>query len=189
MENHSAQGDVTLVCKNCGAILHGKVSATVTTDIDIAAFNVNIYGICSKCGQISEECGEYMANSISILIHKNYDVLKFDEASYDGLLNPYIKIRRGATKLNPPKGWRDVTGEGVHSFQVFAPIKTYGTASPEENIEDYDAKVKFKTEDDFLVFKLAYIKKLETWAKSLPENTDITTLKNLRGKGEVIDVD
>ena len=189
MQNHLADGQVTLVCKSCGAITHGSVSASITTDLDIAAFNVNIYGICSHCGKVSEECGEHIANSISILISKNYDVADFNEGSFGGLMNPYVKIRTGATKLNPPKGWKDVTDEGVHSFQVFAPIKTYGTASTKENIEDYDSKTMFKTEDDFYIFMMDYIKKLEVWAQSLPENTDITTLKNLRGKGEVIDVD
>ena len=189
MQNHWANGKVTLVCKDCGSITHGNVSATVTTDLDIAAFNVNIYGICSNCGGVSEECGEYIANSISILSKKNYNVVDFNQGSFDGLLNPYIKIRTGITKLDPPKGWRDVTGEGVHSFQVFAPIKTYGTASPEESVEDYDTKTLFKTEEEFMKFMLTYIGKLETWAKLLPENTDITTLKNLKGKGEVIDVD
>ena len=105
MQNHLANGKVTLVCKDCGSITHGNVSATVTTDLDIAAFNVNIYGICSNCGGISEECGEYIANSISILSKKNYNVVDFNQGSFDGLLNPYIKIRTGITKLNPPKGY------------------------------------------------------------------------------------
>ena len=73
MENHSAQGDVTLICKNCGAISHGKVSATVTTDIDIAAFTYNDAKYIRKEMQVNNEdlyfkCSKDNAGSISLCL-------------------------------------------------------------------------------------------------------------------------
>ena len=188
MENFSDSGSVTLICKSCGHITTGTVKVSIATDLDIAGFNTNIFGICNRCGKMSAECGDEIAKALSILISKNYDVADHFQGEWgDGLFNPYIKIRTGLDKLQAPKGWRDVTGPGVNSFQVFSPVKSYGT-SDDMNIENYITCKVFETEEEFIAARDKYLHKLEKWAEELPENTSISTLQSLSARGNVIDL-
>jgi hypothetical protein len=85
-------------------------------------------------------------------------------------------------KLNPPEGWIDVTDQAVHSFQVFAPDGSYGTADSDADISEYTVTSIFQDMGQFLHTRLTYCDQLLNWALQLPENTDITTLKNVKSQ-------
>jgi hypothetical protein len=183
MQSYSDTQEVTLICNDCGLVNKGTVNTNVVTDLPLIAFETKVYAECPECGHICTEVGEYIAVPISILIEKNYKVLKSNQCEYgENLYDPYIKIRVGLNKLDPPEGWEDVTGDGVHSFQLFAPIGSYGAADSEADIEKYAVKTMFPNEEDFQIARTKYTNQLMNWAIGLPENTDITTLKNVKSQ-------
>jgi hypothetical protein len=181
MQNYNDEGSICLICNNCGNVTTGNVHVSVVTELPLIAFETKFYSQCSKCGNACTECGDMISTALQILIEKNYNVVKSNQCDWgENLYDPYIKIRTGMAKLNPPDGWADVTDPAVHSFQVFAPDGSYGTASSSDDISEYAVQKFFECESDFNITRQAYIRQLEDWAIGLPENTDITTLKNVK---------
>jgi hypothetical protein len=172
---------ITMICSGCGHIVQGKAAANITTDLPLMAFDVRLIAECPKCGDMCTECGDDIAMALSILIEKNYNVVKHNQCEWgENLYDPYIKIRTGMNRLTPPDGWEDVTDPAVHSFQVFAPSGSYGTASSDEEIEKYAVQTMFDSQGEFLSARQRYLDTLLNWAIKLPQNTDLTTLKSLK---------
>jgi hypothetical protein len=183
MQSFSDTQEVTLICNDCGLVEKGTVNTNIVTDLPLLAFETRVYAECPTCGNVCSEIGSLIAEPVSVLIDKNYRVLRSNQCEYgENLYDPYIKIRVGLNKLTPPEGWEDVTGAGVHSFQVFAPIRSYGTAAEDADVEKYAVKTMFPDEGDFNIARTKYINQLMNWAIGLPENTDITTLKNVKSQ-------
>ena len=185
---------IALICSECSHLEYSDV--TVTADLDNPSleplgFEAKIIGRCPKCGSLMSECGVDIATIIQKLQKKHYFVVDSNMCIWQPgeLYAPYIKILSGGlTKMYPPKGWQDVTGESVGSFQVFAPNRSYGCAGDNANPADYAIDVVFKTEEDFDKRKSHYMKKLDQWADELEMNTTIATKSDMRGASGVFDI-
>lgn len=177
------------VCTKCGKEIDGIIDAEVNVNGKLLGAYIHIYLECPDCKGIAIETDEFFREAVSILIKKNYLVDKAVSCQWgDDLYNPYIKIQSGSLeRLEAPTGWRDVTHESVKSFQVFAPIETYGTEPDGVDPSTWSVKGTFACEDDFNRARDIYTKRLVRWAKKLPENATIRVAKDLSGDDNVID--
>ena len=177
------------ICTKRGKEIDGIIDAEVNVDGKLLGAYIHIYMECPDCRGIVIETDEFFREAVSILIKKNYLVDKAVSCQWgDDLYNPYIKIQSGSLeRLEAPVGWRDVTHESVKSFQVFAPINTYGTEPDGVDPSKWSVKEKFACEDDFNYARDRYTKKLVQWAKKLPENTTIRVAKDLSGDSSIVD--
>lgn len=177
------------ICTKCGKEIDGIIDAEVNVDGKLLGAYIHIYLECPDCKGIAIETDEFFREAVSILIKKNYLVDKAVSCQWgDDLYNPYIKIQSGSLeRLEAPTGWRDVTHESVKSFQVFAPIETYGTEPDGVDPSEWSVKTVFACESDFNDARDRYTKQLIRWAKKLPENTTIRVAKDLSGDDNVID--
>lgn len=191
---YTDSNEIALICSECSEVEYSNVSVTADLDnpsVEPLGFEAKIIARCPKCGSLMTECGVEIAPIIQKLQKKHYYVVDSNMCKWQPgeLYAPYIKILSGGpVKIYPPKGWQDVTGQSVGSFQVFAPNMSYGCADADANPADYAIDVRFKTEEDFNKRKAHYMRKLEQWADELEMNTTIATKSDMRGASGVFDI-
>lgn len=193
--NYQSENKVSLICGNCANIedTYAAVTVSLDTDLDILGFEAKILCKCPKCNNgIMIECDPDMVKIVQKLQLKHYFVVDCNSGAWapGELFAPFIKVLSGGpVKIIEPKGWKDVTGESVGSFQVFSPNQSYGCADDNADPNKYSVEAVFKTEEDFNKAKEHYIKRLDQWADELEMNTTIATKKDFKGSNDVIDVE
>ena len=191
---YTDSNEIALICSECSNVEYSNVSVSVDLDnqsVEPLGFEAKIIARCPKCGSLMNECGVDIANIIQTLQKKHYYVVDSNMCRWQPgeLYAPYIKILSGGpVKILPPRGWEDVTGDNIGSFQVFSPKGSYGCAGDDANPANYAIDVVFKTEEDFNNRKSHYMRKLDQWANELEMNTTIATKSNMRGASGAIDI-
>ena len=192
--NYQDTNKISLICGNCAHIeeANATVTASLDSNLDILGFEAKIICKCPKCNNgIMMECDPDFVNIVQKLQLKHYFVVDCNSGSWQPgeLFAPYIKVLSGGpVKIIEPKGWKDVTGQSVGSFQVFSPLKSYGCADENADPNNYSVEAVFGTEEDFNKAKAHYMSRLDQWADELEINTTIATKKDFKSSDYVIDV-
>ena len=193
--NYQDTNKISLICENCAHMEESNATTNVSLDnekLNILGFEAKIICMCPKCQQgLMVEYPVDMAPIVQALQKKHYRVVDCNPGYWGSdIYAPYIKVLSGGpVKIMPPRGWKDVTGPSVGSFQVFSPNMSYGCADDDANPADYATDVVFKTEEDFNKRKEHYMKKLAQWVEELEMNTTIATKSNARGMTEPVIID
>ena len=193
--NYQSANDISLICSNCShtEVANAIVDVSLDNNLDILGFDAKIMCACPRCKNgIMTECDSDFIEIVKKLQLKHYFVVDCNSGYWQPgeLFAPFIKILSGGpVKVIEPIGWKDVTGESVGSFQVFAPLKSYGCAGDNVDPSQYSVEAVFGNEEDFNKAKQHYMKRLSNWADELEMNTTIATKKDMRGSSDVIDVD
>lgn len=193
--NYQDTNKISLICENCAHMEEANATTNISLDnenLSILGFEAKVICSCPKCNDgLMVEYPSDMAPIVQALQKKHYRVVDCNPGYWGSdIYAPYIKVLSGGpVKIMPPKGWKDVTGPSVGSFQVFSPNRSYGCAEDNANPLDYATDKVFKTEEDFNKRKEHYMKKLAQWAEELEMNTTIATKNNARGLTEPVIID
>lgn len=179
--NYQDTNKISLVCEECAYLSTANTTTTVSLDnesLEILGFEAKVICLCPNCKKgLMVEYPSDMAPIVQTLQEKHYRVVDCNPGYWGSdIYAPYIKVLSGGpVKIMPPKGWKDVTGPSVGSFQVFSPNGSYGCADDDANPLDYATDKVFKTEEEFNKHKEHYMARLVQWVNELEMNTTIAT--------------